>query len=161
MDKSRITGLLKYLASLTLGLGFIALCGMLLLDMPGGVPQAQADTVTTLKRSVSAKPLPQLSANAFDISRSVRVVVTGKSEPKSATATSPTTPSADASAEGRTTTVVADAVNLRAAPAKASARVDVVRSGTAVRVLRSERSWSLVVTDAGVEGWLASKFLAN
>jgi uncharacterized protein YgiM (DUF1202 family) len=133
---------------------------MLLLDMPGGVPQAQADTVTTLKRAVSAKPLPQLSANAFDISRSVKVVVTGKSEPKTAAA-SPTTPSADAPAEGRTTTVVADAVNLRAAPAKASARVDVVRSGTAVRVLRSERSWSLVVTHAGVEGWLASKFLAN
>ena len=54
MDKSRITGLLKYLASLTLVLGFIALCGMLLLDMPAGVPQAQADTVTTLKRAVSA-----------------------------------------------------------------------------------------------------------
>jgi uncharacterized protein YgiM (DUF1202 family) len=132
---------------------------MLLLDMPAGVPQAQADTVTTLKRAVSAKPLPQLSASAFDISRSVKVVVTGKSEPQTAAATPPA--ATKPLAEGRTTTVVADAVNLRAAPAKASAKVDVVRSGAAVRVLRTERSWSLVVTDSGVEAWIASKFLAN
>jgi hypothetical protein len=163
MDKSRITGLLKYLGSLTLALGFIILCGMLLVEMPGGVPQAQANTVTTLKRAVTAKPLPQLNASAFDISRSVKVVVTGKSEPQTVAVTpsAPATPSADPLTQGRTATVVADAVNLRAAPTKGSARVDVVGTGTVVSVLKSERGWSLVVTDTGVEAWLATKFLAN
>lgn len=164
MDKSRVIGLLKYLTSITLGMAAVFLSVMLLFEAPNGAGSAQAETetetVATLKQTASVKPLPKLTAKDFDISRTVKVVVAGKPEPQT-TQTASLQSAQNALAGTGSATVTADAVNLRAAPSKQSARVYVVRAGTTVTVHETERSWTRITTEDGIKGWLASKFLDN
>lgn len=164
MDKSRITGLLKYLTSITLGMAAVVLSVMLVFQAPTrATAQAKSATVATLKQAVSVKPLPTLTAKDFDVSRTVKVVVAGKLEPKTIAAPAQTgslrqAPEAGTGAD-LATAVVTDAVNLRAAASKQSARVYVVQAGSKVTVHETERSWTRITTEDGITGWLASKFL--
>lgn len=166
--KRQYAPVLRYLASLLGSFAVIAGSVILLFEAPTSASAAKPDTptVAALKRAVEPKVLPALTPRDFDISRSVRVEVKGKSEPKTADISA--APGGDdtgvanaAAPEGATLSAVvtADAVNLRAFSNKGSTRVGVVREGTRVTVLETERSWSRVQAEDGQTGWLASKFL--
>jgi hypothetical protein len=166
MKRSDISAWSRYLGSLTAGVAILALSAMFLIEAPTASIakfQPESPTVTTLKRAVDPRPLPQLKARDFDISKTVKVNVVGKSEPQ-------TLPAPKATASVDTTTaaarsgapdaiVIGAAVNLRSSASKDSDRVDVVRAGTRVSVLETVRGWSRITTENGTTGWLASKFL--
>ncbi|MBU1304589.1 MAG: SH3 domain-containing protein [Alphaproteobacteria bacterium] len=140
---------------------------MMLLEAPGQPQSAMAATVTPIAKP--REPLPILSASAFDISKTVAVNITGKpgttGETAAVAVSSPSAaeavPAATTTDSGGATMMVADAVNMRLGPDKSSKRIDVARPGTMVSVLQSERGWSLVATDDGRKGWLATKFLQS
>lgn len=164
MHKSTISIWSRYLGSLAAGVGIVTLSIMFLLEAPTASFarfQAESPTVATLKRAVDPRPLPQLKATDFDISRTVKVNVVGKAEPN----TSASTASLDTNAVGSNATgsaiVKGDAVNLRSSASKSSRRVDVVRAGTSVSVLETVSGWSRITTENGTTGWLASKFLSQ
>ncbi|HEY9010440.1 MAG TPA: SH3 domain-containing protein [Devosia sp.] len=162
MNKSQVIGLIRYAGALAGSIFIIATSVMLIFEAPTSSRGSQSvtPTVATLKRAVDPRPLPQLKASDFDISRTIKVVPAARPEPQ--TSPAPTdVASAPAETEARTATVTADAVNLRAAASKASARVYVVRAGTRVTVLETERSWTKVLTEDGISGWLATKFLSR
>jgi uncharacterized protein YgiM (DUF1202 family) len=158
----------RYFGSLAAGAGIVALSAMFLIEAPTASIakfQPESPTVATLKRAVDPKPLPQLKASDFDISKSVKVDVVARAEtqtlpaPKatgSREADPPKAPTAKPVA-----VVTGDAVNLRASARKTSDRVDVVRAGTRVSVLETVRGWSRITTENGTTGWLASKFLSR
>lgn len=164
MNKSQAIGLLRYAGTLIGSIFIIVASVMLLFEAPASSRAAQTDspTVATLKRAVTPKPLPQLKASDLDISRTVKVVPAERVEPRTSPAPAEVAAANPASAtDAKTATVVADAVNLRAKASKNSARVYVVRAGTKVTLLETERSWTKVVTEDGISGWLATKFLAR
>jgi uncharacterized protein YgiM (DUF1202 family) len=164
MNKSQLIGPLRYAGTLAGSIFIIVASVMLLFEAPASTSTASAEspTVATLKRAVAPKPLPQLRASDFDISRSVKVVPAARAEPRTGPASAEVVAANPAAAADITTaTVIADAVNLRAAASKASARVYVVRAGTKVTLLETKRSWTKVVTEDGITGWLATKFLAR
>jgi hypothetical protein len=152
---------------------------VLLFETPTSATAARPETATVgaLKRAAEPKALPALTAKDFDIARSVRVDVQGKAEPATVPAPAGAAASAQvataaapqgtiaASAEtagvsaGPSAVVTADAANLRAFANKASTRVGVVRQGTRVTVLETERGWTRVRAEDGQTGWLATRFL--
>lgn len=163
MNKSQLIGLLRYVASLAGSIFVIVASIMLLFEAPASSRAARAETptVATLKRAVEPKPLPHLTAKDFDISRTVKVVPAGRAEPRTTPAPEVATAEPAAASEARMATVVADAVNLRAAASKNSTRVYVLRAGTKVTLLEEDRGWTRVTTADGMTGWLATKFLGE
>lgn len=179
--RRQYASLLRYLASLLGSVAVIAGSLVLLFETPTSATAArpEAATVGALKRAVEPKALPALTAKDFDIARSVRVDVQGKAEPATVPAPAGAAASAQvanaagpqgtiaASVEGEAAGVVAgpsavvtaDAANLRAFANKASTRVGVVRQGTRVTVLETERGWTRVRAEDGQTGWLATRFL--
>ena len=164
--RNQYASVLRYLASLLGGLAVIAGSVVLLLEAPSSATAARPEsaTVAALKRAVEPKGLPVLTARDFDISRSVRVDVKGKTEPVTIGAAAPVqvantaAPDAAERATGPSTVVTA-AANLRAFANKGSTRVGVVQQGTRVTVLEAERGWSRVRAKDGQTGWLATRFL--
>ena len=157
--------MIKKLVSLSLA-AVIAGSVVLLFEAPTSATAARPEspTVTALKRAVEPKGLPVLTARDFDISRSIRVDVKGKTEPVTTGAAASvqvaTTAAPDATEEATgPSAVVTSAANLRAFANKGSTRVGVVQQGTRVTVLEAERGWSRVQAEDGQTGWLATRFL--
>ncbi|RYG86058.1 MAG: SH3 domain-containing protein [Alphaproteobacteria bacterium] len=153
----------RYLGSIAGSVGVVALSVMFLLEAPAASTAKSAavigSTVAPLKRAVGPKPLPQLPANAFDISRTVKVDIVGKVEPR--TLPSPAADAAGSSTSAAVAIVTADAVNLRSNASKSGARLGVVRQGARVTVLEVDRGWTRVATEDNTTGWMASKFLGQ
>lgn len=160
--RSQYASVLRYFAALLGSVAVIAGSVVLLLEAPTSASAARADTptVAALKRAIEQpKALPVLTARDFDISRTVKVEVKGKAEPQTVPAPTQTALATAPEGSGPSAIVTADAVNLRAFANKGSTRVGVVRHGTRVTVLETERSWSRVRAEDGQTGWLATKFL--
>lgn len=172
MANIRAAAAVRYLTTIGLASFFIALCTMLLIEAPAGTaraasggPVAEPQTAS-LGRPANLSPLPTFKAAAFDISRVVAVQAVGNpgliERPFRAEAVTALSQLASLGVATDAAAVInADAVNVRAAPDKTSARVFVAVRGDAVSVLDTQRSWTRIVLTNGLTGWVATKFLSE